>query len=294
MQAPCPNYLSQLWKGFEVPEGPEIKRLATRLNKVLTNQPLEELRFSYRDLDRFDDELRVQKITNVDSRGKALLVFFESGLTLYSHNQLYGKWLIVRKDKKPKTNRTQRLVISTSRHSAFLYSASNIELLEPEDLELHPYLAKLGPDALDEETKWAQVYQQLTSSKFEGRSLGSLLLDQHFVGGIGNYLRSEILYVSRLNPIDRPKDLAAKQKRTLSKEVLRVTKQAFLTAGVTNDLSRVSRLKELGLSRSKYRFAVFARTGLPCYECGEKIIRSETNGRRLYSCPVCQPSVRTG
>ena len=277
-----------------MPEGPEIKRLATRLDKVLTNQSLEELRFSYRDLDRYNDQLRAQKITQVDSRGKALLVYFESGLTLYSHNQLYGKWLIVRKGKKPKTNRTQRLVISTSRHSAFLYSASSIELLEPEDLEVHPYLVKLGPDALGKETNWEQVYQQLTSSKFEGRSLGSLLLDQHFVGGIGNYLRSEILYVCSLNPVDRPKDLPDKKKQTLSKEVLRVTEQAFLTAGVTNDLSRVSRLKEQGLSRSKYRFAVFARAGLSCYECGEKIVRSETNGRRLYSCPVCQPSVRSG
>ena len=277
-----------------MPEGPEIKRLATRLDKVLTNQSLEELRFSYRDLDRYNDQLRAQKITQVDSRGKALLVSFESGLTLYSHNQLYGKWLIVRKGKKPKTNRTQRLVISTSRHSAFLYSASSIELLEPEDLEVHPYLVKLGPDALGKETNWEQVYQQLTSSKFEGRSLGSLLLDQHFVGGIGNYLRSEILYVCSLNPVDRPKDLPDKKKQTLSKEVLRVTEQAFLTAGVTNDLSRVSRLKEQGLSRSKYRFAVFARAGLSCYECGEKIVRSETNGRRLYSCTVCQPSVRSG
>ena len=277
-----------------MPEGPEIKRLATRLDKVLANQSLEELRFSYRDLDRYNDQLRAQKITQVDSRGKALLVSFESGLTLYSHNQLYGKWLIVRKGKKPKTNRTQRLVISTSRHSAFLYSASSIELLEPEDLEVHPYLVKLGPDALGKETNWEQVYQQLTSSKFEGRSLGSLLLDQHFVGGIGNYLRSEILYVCSLNPVDRPKDLPDKKKQTLSKEVLRVTEQAFLTAGVTNDLSRVSRLKEQGLSRSKYRFAVFARAGLSCYECGEKIVRSETNGRRLYSCTVCQPSVRSG
>ena len=277
-----------------MPEGPEIKRLATRLDKVLTNQSLEELRFSYRDLDRYNDQLRAQKITQVDSRGKALLVYFESGLTLYSHNQLYGKWLIVRKGKKPKTNRAQRLIISTSRHSAFLYSASNIELLEPEDLEVHPYLVKLGPDALGKETNWEQVYQQLTSSKFEGRSLGSLLLDQHFVGGIGNYLRSEILCFCSLNPVDRPKDLPDKKKQTLSKEVLRVTEQAFLTAGVTNDLSRVSRLKEQGLSRSKYRFAVFARAGLSCYECGEKIVRSETNGRRLYSCPVCQPSVRSG
>ena len=109
-----------------MPEGPEIKRLATRLSKVLTNQPLEEFRFSYRDLDRYDAELRLQKITKIDSKGKALLVFFESGLALYSHNQLYGKWLIVRKGKHPKTNRTQRLVISTS---TLLFNIGTISLV---------------------------------------------------------------------------------------------------------------------------------------------------------------------
>ena len=275
-----------------MPEGPEIRRLATRLDKVLTNQPLEEFQFSYGNLDRFNDQLRVQKITKIDSKGKALLIFFESGLTLYSHNQLYGKWLIVRKGKIPKTNRAQRLTISTSRHSAFLYSASSIEVLQPEELEDHPYLIKLGPDALAEDTNWKQIYQQLTSSRFEGRSLGALLLDQHFVAGIGNYLRSEILHVSRLSPSDRPRDLPVYKKQSLSKDILRITGQAFLTAGVTNDLFRVSVLKEQGLSRSKYRFAIFARAGLPCYECGEKIVRSETNGRRFYSCPACQPSVR--
>ena len=275
-----------------MPEGPEIKRLATRLDKVLTNQPLEEFQFSYGDLDRFNDQLRVQKITKIDSKGKALLIFFESGLTLYSHNQLYGKWLIVRKGKIPKTNRAQRLTISTSRHSAFLYSASSIEVLQPEELEDHPYLIKLGPDALAEDTNWKQIYQQLTSSRFEGRSLGALLLDQHFVAGIGNYLRSEILHVSGLSPSDRPRDLSVYKKQSLSKDILRVTGQAFLTAGVTNDLFRVSVLKEQGLSRSKYRFAIFARAGLPCYECGEEIVRSETNGRRFYSCPACQPSER--
>ena len=275
-----------------MPEGPEIKRLATRLDKVLTNQPLEEFQFSYGDLDRFNDQLRVQKITKIDSKGKALLIFFESGLTLYSHNQLYVKWLVVRKGKIPKTNRAQRLTISTSRHSAFLYSASSIEVLQPEELEDHPYLIKLGPDALAEDPNWKQIYQQLTSSRFEGRSLGALLLDQHFVAGIGNYLRSEILHVSRLSPSDRPRDLPVYKKHSLSKHILRITGQAFLTAGVTNDLSRVSVLKEQGLSRSKYRFAIFARAGLPCYECGEKIVRSETNGRRFYSCPACQPSVR--
>ena len=87
-------------RGVIVPEGPEIKRLATRLSKVLTNQSLEDLRFSYRDLDRFDSELRIQKITKIDSRGKALLICFESGLTLIINFMANG--LLSEKAKIPK------------------------------------------------------------------------------------------------------------------------------------------------------------------------------------------------
>ena len=271
-----------------MPEGPEIKRLAARLDKVLTNQPLKKLSFTYRNLNNFDDELGSQKITRVDSKGKALLIFFESDRVIYSHNQLYGKWIIVRKGKMPTTNRTQRLVISTARHSAYLYSASSIEVLKLKEIESHPYLIKLGPDALSQDTGWKQIYAQCTSSKFNKRSLGSLLLDQKFVAGIGNYLRSEILYMSRLNPADQPKQLSQVKLRELSKEILRVTKQAYITAGVTNDLARVLELKKQGIRRSNYRFAIFSRSGLPCYTCGEKIIRIEPNGRRLYLCPRCQ------
>ena len=103
--------------------GSRIKRLSSRLKKVLVDKALADVDFTYRDLEAYNQELRGQKIVDVDSRGKALIISFSQGLSIYSHNQLYGKWLIVRSGKIPKTNRSQRLVIRTDRHSAFLYSA---------------------------------------------------------------------------------------------------------------------------------------------------------------------------
>jgi endonuclease-8 len=271
-----------------MPEGPEIKRLAARLGRVLVDRPLTVLNFTYRGLDEFDSQLRSQRIAKINSRGKALLITFESGLTIYSHNQLYGKWVVVRRGLNPKTNRTQRLVISTDRHSAFLFSASEIEVLNSNELEFHPYLYKLGPDALACGTKWQSVYERLVSARFNKRSLGALLLDQSFVAGIGNYLRSEILFVSRLHPTKKPKDIPEARLKDLAKSILSLTWQAFETAGITNEPSRVFELKKKGIKRSKYRFSVFSRTGLGCYECGSEISRLELNGRRLYLCNSCQ------
>tara|TARA_A100001011_G_scaffold52594_1_gene50845 strand:- start:315 stop:1142 length:828 start_codon:yes stop_codon:yes gene_type:complete len=272
-----------------MPEGPEIKRLSSRLKKVLVDKALASVEFTYQGLGAYNQELLSQKIVDVDSRGKALIISFSEGLSIYSHNQLYGKWLIVRSGKVPKTNRSQRLVISTNRHSAFLFSASDIQVLKTVDLGSHPFLSKLGPDALGNATTKNQVLEQLISKRFRRRSLGALLLDQGFIAGLGNYLRSEILFNSKLHPLEKPMNLSEGSLDVLARNILGMTRQAYETSGVTNDLGRVSQLKEKGVKRSRFRFAIFSRNKMPCYVCNKKIIREEVNGRRLYLCQGCQP-----
>ena len=190
-----------------MPEGPEIRRVATRIHKVLAGREAQKVVFTQPGVAGFGPKLSGQRVEWVSSRGKALLTRFDEGLTIYSHNQLYGRWYITRRDKPPRTNRTLRLGIYTETHSALLYSASEIEVHTPESLLQQKYLARLGPDALDDRVVWQDVLRQLQDRRFSGRSLASLYLDQSFVAGIGNYLRTEILFNARVSPFDRPKDL---------------------------------------------------------------------------------------
>ena len=56
-----------------------------------------------------------------------MLIGVDSGLTIYSHNQLYGRWDLRRATTAPKpTNRSLRMLIRTRNHAARLYSASDI------------------------------------------------------------------------------------------------------------------------------------------------------------------------
>lgn len=275
-----------------MPEGPEIRRVATRIHKVLAGREAEEVSFTQPAVVGFGPKLSGQQVEWVSSRGKALLTRFEGGLTVYSHNQLYGRWYVTRRDKPPKTNRTLRLAIHTQTHSALLYSASDIEVLTPEELPLQKYLARLGPDALDDHVVWRDVLRRLEDSKFSGRSLAALYLDQGFVAGIGNYLRTEILFNAKANPFDRPKDLSKKQKGELARNTIELTRQAYRTSGVTNTPGRVKKLQAQGLTRRRYRFLAFDREREPCYHCGDTIQRIEVSGRRIYLCGTCQPSLR--
>ena len=122
--------------------------------------------------------------------------------------------------------------------------------METKNIALHPFLRKLGPDALSEHTTQQQIFEQLVATRFRRRSLGALLLDQSFVAGLGNYLRSEILFNSRLNPLTKPVNLDEESLNLLARNILSVTRQAYETSGVTNDLERVSELKAKGVKRS--------------------------------------------
>ena len=275
-----------------MPEGPEIRRVATRIHKVLAGREAQKVVFTQPGVAGFGPKLSGQQVEWVSSRGKALLTRFDGGLTIYSHNQLYGRWYICRRDKPPRTNRTLRLAIYTETHSALLFSASDIEVHTPESLLQQKYLARLGPDALDERVTWRDILRRLQDRRFAGRSLAALYLDQSFVAGIGNYLRSEILFHSRVNPFDRPKDLTRRQLGTLARNTLDLTRQAYATAGVTNTPGRVKRLQAKGLSRRRYRHLVFDRPKESCYQCGDTVERIEVSGRRIYLCQSCQPSVR--
>jgi endonuclease-8 len=228
------------------------------------------------------------RVAAVETHGKAMLTHFDNDLTLYSHNQLYGKWVVAQRGRVPKTNRSLRVGLHTGQHSVILYSASEVRVLERRQLVEHPFLNKLGPDVLDNRLTWRQIADRLAEPAFCGRSLASLYLDQSFLAGVGNYMRSEILHEAALHPALRPKMLSRGERGRLSRATLLIAKRAYEGAGVTNSPGRVRTLKRLGYPRRDYRFAAFARAGLPCYRCTGTIRRIEVSARRLYYCPSCQ------
>lgn len=270
-----------------MPEGPEVRREADRIAKVVAGRPLEAVYFGQPHMHRAADLLLGSCVTGVQTHGKAMLTHFDNGYSVYSHNQLYGKWYIARRDRPPETTRQLRFALHTRTHSALLYSASNIELWETALLGQHPFLSKLGPDVLDPQLDWRAVAARLQLRRFERRALASLYLDQGFLAGIGNYMRSEILFAAGLAPGRKPRDLGRGERGRLARQTLAISLRAYATAGVTNSPARVRLLRRQGLKRRDFRFAVFDREDKACLYCGAQILKIIAS-RRLYFCPECQ------
>jgi endonuclease VIII len=272
-----------------MPEGPEIRRAADRVHEQLAGRRLEHVWFAFPELAPEADSLLGRRVTAVDSWGKALLTRFDDGRVLYSHNQLYGVWKLHDAEREPDTERSLRVRLVAEGRAASLYSASDVSLWEERRLGEHPFLSRLGPDLLTHGVTVGQAIERLQAPRFRRRGLGGLLLDQALFAGIGNYLRSEILFFAGLHPATRPADLDGLRLERLARSILAVTRQAYDQAGVTNRPDWAGADRARGASRRRWRFAVFERDGLACHACGSVIERVAVASRRLYRCPGCQP-----
>lgn len=273
-----------------MPEGPEIRRAADEVARVLVDKIVVEARLTLPALKRFQRKLEGRRVTAVDTRGKAMLTRFENGLTLYSHNQLYGRWYTTRRPSVPDTGRQLRVALHTNSHSALLYSASDIEVLDEIGLETHPFLSRIGPDILDPSLARGDIVARLRADEFRRRALGALYLDQRFLAGVGNYLRSEILWASAVAPTARPRELAADDLRRLARKTLRIARRSYRNRGVTVPPALARRLRADGEPYESYRFQVYGRAGLPCRGCGAAVERGALAGRAIFVCPRCQAS----
>ena len=272
-----------------MPEGPEIRLAADKIARILVDQPLQRIVFTLPALQDRSDELEGARITSIDTRGKAMLTRFDNGLVLYSHNQLYGRWYTSKLPKLPATNRALRVAFDTQTHTARLYSATDVSLMHESELYLHPFLRNVGPDVLDRALTRDVIIERLQSDRFRRRSLGALYLDQKFLAGVGNYLRSEILWSARVSPAKRPADLDRRSLGKLAGDTLKICRRAYRTRGVTVTDTLAKRLKARGLRYSQYRHYAFTRDREACYACGSEIRRIDVGGRQFYQCPECQP-----
>ncbi|MBF2035046.1 MAG: endonuclease VIII [Leptolyngbyaceae cyanobacterium T60_A2020_046] len=273
-----------------MPEGPEIRRAADKLEAAIARQPVTEVFFAFEHLKPYEAQLRDRTVEKIATYGKALVTHFDNGLCVYSHNQLYGKWMVRRAHSYPTTRRQLRFAIHTPKKSALLYSASDIEVLPAAAVHQHPFIQRLGPDVLDATVTPEQILAWVQDPRFYRRRWTSLLLEQSFLCGVGNYLRSEILFVARLHPTHRPVDADLAQLARFADAALAVPRQSYQHNGVTNDLAIAADLKARGMPRRAYRHWVFDRSGQGCFVCGTPIVKDHTGGRRYYFCPTCQPS----
>ena len=272
-----------------MPEGDTIYRIAEVMRRTLRDDVIVSARG--RPGGAQLERLVGARVDRVTTRGKHLLIGFDDGLTVHTHLAMDGTWHRYRPAERWRLRPDEAVaVLETSRAVAVCFNAPTVELVETKALELHPVLARLGPDLLDPDFDVDAATAGLGSSH---ETIAEALLDQRLVSGIGNVYRSELLFEFGQDPFtpataltrERAQALLESARRLLVANVGAGDRVTMPDAsGATPDVSAAG-------SRNFDRW-VYRRAGRPCRRCGTRIA-SRSLGRlprRLYWCPACQAS----
>jgi len=175
-------------------------------------------------------------IKTVETKGKFLYFHFENDMYLFSTLGLSGGWAYKANnksqyefghsydyiDKKSLDAYYQRALnhlnveFKTATGSLFYYDTLSFGTLKvvTTATEVEKKLKALGPDISKITTTLALFKSQLEKAPAD-KPIGIVLMNQHYISGIGNYLRADVLWLSKISPFTKMVDLTANQYKKL-------------------------------------------------------------------------------
>lgn len=259
-----------------MPEGDNVWQTARRLG-VLSGEELTRTDFRVPSVATVD--LSGRRVLETVSRGKHLLTRVEGGTTIHSHLKMEGRW-----DVQPAGARWRRpahearVVLRTTTHDAIGYSVLVDVVPTAEEDRL---VGHLGPDLLGPD--WDQDEAVRRIARSPDVPIGVALLDQRNLAGLGNVYKSEMLFLSGLDPWRPVAEVP---------DLPRVVALGHRLITANRDRSRVT----TGNPRRGQQYWVYGRAGQPCRRCGTRVESGEQGEagveRITYWCPSCQPPVR--
>ena len=156
------------------------------------------------------------------------------------------------------------------------------DLYEPERVDDHPLISRLGPDPFSEDFS----VEYLSGVFGRKATIKGLLLDQSVVAGLGNIYVDEVLFAAGVHPTRKANTLSREEVRTIYAATRDILGRAIQLRGTTFD-SYHDAFGEGG--KFQYQLKVFARAGEPCPVCSTQILKLRVAGRGTHVCPICQP-----
>lgn len=262
-----------------MPEGHTIHRLAREQRRELVGHRLATDVVQ----DRFTDgarRLHRHRLESVEAWGKHLFQWWESGDILHVHLGLYGKWRRQPSPPAPMRGAVRIRLIGPER-TWDLSGATTCELLTPEDRDR--VLARLGPDPLRRDADPQRFAARVARSR---APIGTLLMNQAVVAGIGNVYRAEILFICGINPWREGVSLTADEIEAMWAEMVEQ-----LVAGVRRNRIVTRRPEEAGraVGRLGRHDALYVYHRDVCRVCGGPIRTEVLAARKTWWCPTCQP-----
>ena len=286
----------------ELPEVEVVKRSLTRKvqNLIIQKVNIKDSKLRYHlDKNKFRKIIGL-RIKKIERKSKFLLFFLNKNFIMMVHLGMTGKFFFVdRKNTKLKTsfyynidykkeqkydrvefilNKNQKLIYNDVRKFGF------IKLLSNKEYKDNFHLIHLGPEPLKNTFNYTYFKNYI---KGRSRVIKDILMDQKFVSGLGNIYANEILFLSKVKPSRKVKNLKEFELKKIINFTKEVLKNAIELGG--------SSIKDFSSSNGKkgsfqQHFNVYGKKGATCSNttCKSIIVKSSISNRSTFFCDNCQ------
>jgi DNA-formamidopyrimidine glycosylase len=265
-----------------VPEGHAVHRLARAHGRLLTGRAVAATspqgRFA-----TGATQIDGQVVSGVEARGKHLLYEFRDlPERLHVHLGIYGRFSTGALPS-PEPRGALRLRLTTDAAWLDLRGPAACELLTPEAVDR--LADRLGPDPLRPADGPERAYRRIARSR---APIGTLLLDQSVLAGVGNIYRAEVLFLTGIAPHRSGNAVTADEWEAVWRSLARLMRSG-VRAGRIVTTRPEHRARRSGAPSRADSFYVYGRGGLPCRVCGTAVVTGTLAARAIAWCPRCQP-----
>ncbi len=222
-----------VWTRCTIPEGPEVRRYAIDLAKRLTGRDLLEVsiksgRYLKKvpvEFERFSNDLPMH-ILGAGSHGKFLYILLEYQNSIWSTLGMTGQW----SNQKGQHSRVEFILNDGSVFYNDIRNFGTLKFVKGKET-LIKKLQSLGPDLLSEVCSNDTFIARLrTQNK---KTIVQALMDQSVVAGVGNYIKADALWLSKLSPHRIVSGVSDKDLIILNGNIRKIMVESFQSGGTT-------------------------------------------------------------
>jgi endonuclease-8 len=267
-----------------MPEGGEVATVANELRDKLANTTLTELHIYPRAKCTNFEKLPIgSNIERITSHGKRIIFHWKTPLgeetKMISFLAMVGRWdwhananhKHLHLKLKNEKDEIIDAVYSDYRYFGFNKYFDNL-------IDFQKEMSKLGPDLLSETFTKEQFVHAVNKSK--RCSIVRWMIDQSKIAGIGNYLRSEILYQAGINPERKVGSLTNDEIDKLYECSYRIIRESYKYGGLT-----ISTYKTPNGKLGSYPTKVYHQSHDPN---GNKVQTITVNSQKVFYVPNLQ------
>lgn len=272
-----------------MPELPEVETVRRGLEKIAKGRKILSIDVLYgktitNDVEFFKQNLVGQTIENIDRRGKYLLFRFSNDLTMISHLRMEGKYFNLPEGET--TAKHTHVIFHLNDQTMLCYNDTRkfgrMTLVKTGEEMGVAGLKTIGPEPTSKTLTEDYMIAIMTDSK---REIKPFLLDQSNVAGLGNIYVDEVLWMSKINPLEHvnnvPIDQVKELRRNIIKELDLATKHHGTTVhSYTNAFGHAGEFQN--------ELHAYGHGGEPCERCGTTMIKTKVAQRGTTYCPHCQ------